>query len=76
MIIILDWQIVLNGTCLAYQDSIKPKCPKICTTEYTPICARLNGKLQEFGNNCELQRIICETSEGTACFCSGFNSCY
>lgn len=42
----------------------KPQCPKVCTLEYEPICAKNENDVREFANKCELESLICETQQG------------
>lgn len=67
-----EWHIVKHGPCHKSQKAnnhvlpynLKPKCPKFCSSEYKPICAKFNLELREFANNCELRKTKCETQEG------------
>lgn len=40
---------------------LEEPCPKFCTRELNPVCAKSGGELREFANKCVLQTINCET---------------
>lgn len=43
-----------------------PPCIKICTDDYTPVCAGVDGeKPMSFGNECVMKNYNCEQQKGT-----------
>lgn len=44
-----------SGTCRGRPDRpppVRPDRPQACTMEYMPVCGRVGGSLQTFGNSC------------------------
>ncbi|KAJ1523322.1 hypothetical protein ONE63_001194 [Megalurothrips usitatus] len=40
------------------------RCPDVCTAQFAPVCAVLNGRYMTFGNDCELTVRNCKKGEG------------
>ncbi|XP_046811559.1 uncharacterized protein LOC124420985 [Lucilia cuprina] len=55
------WKIVNEGPCPS-TSKLRISCPKFCTKEFRPVCARFKGELREFPNKCEFQRSVCKTN--------------
>ena len=61
------YDVIRQGECRSDGGGGGNDEPRFCTREYRPVCARRNGALQTFGNECEADAAGCRVVQNGPC---------